>query len=233
MLDKEKLPTVCVLFMTYNRTSYAEASAKHGLDKINYQGDLKWYIADAGSEQSHLDAIERAIPVENRLGQHSAPLSPGANWNTGIQEIYKSCPIYFRLEDDFRVREPIDITLWVKLLMSNDKVGMIRLGLVPIETMAQTIMQQTITSVGYDQHIYLNVLKEKSYIFSGHPSLVHKRFHDAYGYFHETKDPGLCETDMDGQVRSKDGPEIWIPWDLGKYGTWGNFDHIGTDRSYE
>ncbi len=230
------LPTVVIMLMTYKRTEYALRTIEAARELLSYDGELLWYVADAGSPIEDLKILGDAIPDEIFFGRHtmieSNTLTPGQNWNKGIKRIFEKHTIYFRLEDDFMLHAPLDITKWVRLLDYNDKVGMIRLGLMTVGTQIAVKGQVVPSDVGHDRDIYLHVLKSAQYCFSGHPSLVHKRFHEAYDYFPEDRDPGQCEVDFDGVIRTREGPEIWIPFDMGRYGTWGAFSHIGNERSY-
>jgi len=125
------------------------------------------------------------------------------------------------LEDDWELSRPLDITPYVKLLMENEKVGMIRLGHLAINL--------NMTSMGHDGIHYLQMWRNMQYGFSGNPSLRHRRFADAYGPYNEEVGPGDTELDYDTKWRNISGPEIWWPVDLGG---WGIFSHIGEEQSY-
>lgn len=227
-----KRPTVVLMLTTYKRPEYAEITIASAIEHLKYEGQIRWYVADAEGKTENL-AMYKGMLGKGFVAGHSLELTPGKNWNLAIENIYEHTPIYLRLEDDFVLNSDFDITEFVNVLMDNEKVGMIRLGLVPINLRLNTVVQKTFTSVGYDQNIYLNVSRETQYCFSGHPSLVHARFHEAYGMFDEEANPGQCELNMDASVRRKpDGPDIWIPWKLGAYGTWGAWGHIGEKKSY-
>jgi hypothetical protein len=95
-----------------------------------------------------------------------------------------------------------------------------------------TVKFKTYTHIGYSEEVYLSVMKTQPYAWSGHPALIHKRLHDVYGYFPTDMSPGETEVMFDQQVRSiEGGPTIVFPWDMGKYGTWGNWDHVGKEKS--
>lgn len=233
IIKRADLPTVCINLLTKNRTEYMVPCVKKALDNLKYEGELVWYISDGGSEKSHLDKMDEIIPHEMILGRHSylCPISPGESWNLGLREIFKSVDIYLRLEDDFVLKDYLDITVWIKLLISEWQIGMVRLGQITKERDLFTVGYKTYTHVGYTEEIYLLVGSQNSYMYSGHPCLIHKRFHNAYGYFKEGLSPGEIETEFDGRVRQSQGPSIVFPWDMGRYGTWGVWDHIGKEKS--
>jgi hypothetical protein len=231
IIRKDDLPPVCINLLTKDRTDYAVTTAKNALDKLHYDGELVWYISDGGSKKGHLTKIYETIPNDLIIGSHDACRSPGECWNIGLAKIFKECDIFLRLEDDMVIKSPMDITTWVKLLMTQGSVGMVRLGQIVIDQSLYTIKFKTYTHVGYTEEIYLDVTKKMPYAFSGHPALFHKRFHQWYGFYPKGLDPGKTEVAMDEQVRDKQGPSIVFPYDMGKYGTWGNWDHIGKEPS--
>ncbi|MHC4207630.1 MAG: glycosyltransferase family 2 protein [Planctomycetota bacterium] len=232
IIRKDQLPPVCINLLTKDRTDYAVTTVKNALDKLHYDGHLDWYVSDGGSSQEHLDQVLSPIPDNMLWDYHSENTNPGACWNIGIREILKEYDIYLRLEDDMVIKSPMDITVWVKLLMTQWQVGMVRLGQIVIDLNCYTVKFPTYTHVGYTEEVYLAVYRRNPYAFSGHPALFHKRFHDIYGMYPEGLSPGKTEVAMDTQIKAKkEGPLIVFPYDMGKYGTWGNWDHIGKEKS--
>lgn len=214
-----------VLFTTYNRPAYAKRALEAAIENLSCEDDvIDFYLADAGSDPNPIDWMAKIVEsafINRVVGSHSEQLTPGANWNKGIAAIYEQDPIYLRLEDDFVLEKKMELSPYRRLLENSDSVGMVRLGLLPENL--------DLHSYGYKGQIYLDVQKTQQYCFSGHPSLVHKRFHEAYGLFNEQTNPGDTEVDFDGRVRSTDGPRIWWPVDLG---TWSVWAHIGAEKSY-
>lgn len=217
------LPPLVIMLTTYRRPQYARQVIEAALVNLKYANKIWWYIADGGSDPRDFELYDSLI--QNGYGMHSQPNTPGNNWNTGITRIYEQNDIYFRLEDDFVLREPLDISEYVRVLLNHEEVGMIRLGLLPKGLDLKT--------VGIKDEIYLDVQKSQQYCFSGHPSLVHKRFHTSYGLFGDNPDPGNCELDMDASVRTLEGPAVYYPLKLASYGTFGPWGHIGAIKSIE
>lgn len=219
---------VIILFMTKwvkGREELAMRTICAATEHINYDGELKWYIADQSSTTEHLNTLLEVLG-EDVYKYHNIPeITPGKSWNQAIMEIYKHTPIYLRLEDDFEIQADMDITPYVALFEEKKRVGMVRLGLMPIGL--------DLYSVSDGKNIYMNVLKSRHYCFSGNPGLIHQRFHEAYGWYDEHCNPGETEVRLDNEVRNKEGPEIWWPLNLGKYGTYGAWAHTGQVKSYE
>lgn len=214
------LPDLVVLFITYNRPEYAWDSLRQSLSNLKYDGQIKYYLADAGSPDGQHDRHKTLLEVFGvLLGEHSETLTPGANWNRAIKA-FEDKPVYLRLEDDFILREPIDVTPYVQLLLENESVGMVRLGLLPIGLDCYT--------EGHGGIVYLNILHTKDYSFSGNPGLIHQRLHRECGLFNESTNPGDTEVDFDAKVR-RSNLKILRPARLGDYSPWA---HIGGERSY-
>ena len=218
-------PLVPILFCTYAhsaaRTEYA-IRAVCGIKTYLDYPNLAFYLADAGSPAEHsgriLERLGLHMPI---LGDHNVTRTPGANWNAGIQEILNHADVYLRMEDDFELQNKIDLRPYVEVLYDRKDVGMMRLGLLPIDLI--------MTTAGYNGRIYQHMHKNVPYCYSGNPGLIHRRFHEDYGYYDETVGPGDCEVEMDWHVRDTEGPAIWRPNELGDYGV---FAHIGEEQSY-
>lgn len=188
------------------------------------------------------DYFEKLKNISNEIGfkvngtitnKFNRSSTAGEAWNDSLKLLFDSGhEMYLRMEDDFLLNDIMNVKRYIELLESNDKVGMVRLGLMPINL--------NLRSVGwYDKdnqgHIFFDCLPTSPYAYSGNPGLIHKRMHDQVGYFHETHNPGDIEIDFDSRVRQNmvnGGCRIWYPLELGKYGTYGAFSHIGDVKSY-
>jgi len=125
------------------------------------------------------------------------------------------------LEDDWVLSSRWDLTGYVRLLEQNERIGMIRLGHLPIDLQC--------FSVGYNGRMYLEIGKNSQYVFSGNPHLKHKRFM-SYGMYPTGKNPGDTEIAYDHQYRTNHGQGC-ILWPLA-IGDRFVFSHIGEEKSY-
>ena len=233
VIEREELPVVAINLLTKNRTELAVRAIHQCLRYLRYEGRLMWFVTDNGSEPAHHERLGYAIPPMYVLGGISQAGSIGACWNTGLREIFNHTEYYLRLEDDMCLKVEMNITRWVKIMMMNTEIGMIRLGQMVPGLDFESRKYRIYTHVGHEEDILLRVGKGVQYCYSGHPALFHKRFHDYYGYFPETEiSAGELELSMDSSVRANGGPDVYFPWDTGKYGTWGAWDHVGV-RSAE
>lgn len=224
-----------VLFMT-KETAGREGIAERTIEALNVNRDLFFYVALAGS----FEYLQKIVSVLENCGYSGRyfffqfeKTPAGYAWNRTIQQIFEDGhEMYLRMEDDFLLKKPLDISVYMEMLESNSNIGMVRLGLMPTDL--------NLHSVGwYDRqgggHIFFDCLPTSPYAYSGNPGLVHKRLHDQVGYFHEAHNPGDIEIDFDSRVRDnmgKGGCRIWYPLNLGCYGTYGPWDHIGEVKSY-
>lgn len=218
-------PLVIILLLTYastdERTEYALRTVRQTKENLGYP-NIKWWLADAGDSRENFDIIKGEISGIWLQGWHSLPgASAGYNWNYGIHEALNLTDFYIRLEDDWVPQYPIDITPFVQMLQFRDDIGMVRLGYqhVPADMEA----------IGINGIHYYRYKKSTPFCYGGHPAIIHKRFHEAYGYNDEEKNPGEVEIDMDWRVRNTPGPEIVRPAEIGG---WGAFAHIGEKKGY-
>lgn len=216
----EDFPLVVIYLLTYQRTEYALRAVKHTKDDLAYP-NLKWYVGDNGSHETHYNAVLEAVGEENLIGSHTEAGPPGVMWNHTIREVYKHTDFAIRLEDDWAPSEKVFIWPWVKMLREREDICMVRMGYqhVPADMEA----------IGWNGIHYYRYSKNTRYCFGGHPAIIHRRFHDAYGGYNEEKNPGDIETDLDERVRAKEGPSIVRPAEIGG---WGCFKHFGEGKSY-
>ena len=116
----------------------------------------------------------------------------------------------------------MDIEPYVTLLETEESVGMIRLGHLPVGL--------DISSAGYNGRMYLHIQKTTQYAFSGNPHLKHTRFRGHYGDYPIGRNPGETEISYDHQIRTANGSSILWPLAIGD--TY-KFAHIGEVSSYE
>ena len=123
----------------------------------------------------------------------------------------------------------------VTIKMGYKEVGMIRLGIMVQNLGFFSEKFKIYTDIGWDEEIMLGLTDDHNYIYSGNPALITKAFHDAYGYFPEEEySAGEIEVIFDSQIRGGDlmaDPWIYFPWDMGRFGTWGAWHHIGKDKA--
>lgn len=216
-------PKLVVCLLTYQRTDYAVRTIRSTCEKLRHDGPISWYVADDGSAPTHVGRVMAQLEAHGAdiLGMHSQRLGPGANWNRAIAKALEAADVLVWLEDDWELTRELDVTPYLQLLAERPDVGMVRLGYLAVGL--------ALTSVGHAGRHYLQMERSTQYAYSGNPAVRHRRFHDSYGDYPTDRNPGECEIALDAVFRSKSGPTIWWPVDLGGWSVWG---HVGQQQSY-
>lgn len=217
---------VTVIFITAGttpeRTDYAVRTITSVRENLRYP-DLRWFVADDGSSDEHLAAVVGSIPAYNLAGVSSERNSYGGSCNRGIAKSRELGRLMFFLEDDWELYKPLDLWGYAATLMERDNVGMIRMGYLNEGVSGKT--------VGHRGILYWELKDDSPYIFAGHPSLRHIRFHDHAGDYPEKLQPGETELGMAWRYKTSPDPRPSILWpcDLGQSSPFG---HIGSVQSY-
>jgi hypothetical protein len=214
--------TICLL--TYERTDYAIRTIR-AAQQMTCQEGFAWYVADDGSRPEHFNAVLNELHFfgASIIGAHSERSSYGAIANKAWKAANEVSDLTFWLEDDWELREPMDLTPYADLLRDEEQhVGMVRLGYLNLN------MQGKVFSHG--GHLYWRLNRDADpYVFAGHPSLRNMKFYEAYGDYPTNINPGDTELGYAFQYRNHAGPDIVWPAQLGEASAFG---HIGTIKSY-
>ena len=214
VIERDDLPKVAIDLLTKERTELAVRTIHQCLRHLKYEGSLYFFVTDNGSSGEHVQRVLDTIPTPYYLGHLSQGGKIGACWNAGLRRIFEFTDYYIRLEDDMQLKAELDITRYVKVMMTNPEVGMVRLGQMVVDLPFFSQKFKIVTHIGYEEDMFLRVQKWDQYCYSGHPALIKKSFHDYYGYFAEEKlSAGELEVQMDSKVRNNAGPDIYFPWD--------------------
>lgn len=214
---------IIIILQTYRRTSYALQTIAAAREYLHYDGPLLWYVADDGSPTEHAQAVIEALRGVLTLA-HSERRGYGGNANAAWDNANLTSPLSFWLEDDFVLSAPLDLTPHAATLMDDDRVGMIRLGYID-----GAMLEPAQPFAGRLYHTLPRAWPDTSfYAFTGHPSLRHVRYRQAYGDYPTGLGPGDTELAYAYQYRVGDGP--LIVWPEG-YPAQGLFSHIGTVKT--
>ena len=222
-------PQLCIVLITYRRTDMAVRTINGIAEKLDYPKELlSFYVADDGSPQEHMQAIFKAISDSGikLAGYHNEKMQPGClcgiGWNAAIRKAHQVSDYIMLLEDDWVLKNTLDIRPYIWALKENERVGIIRLSNLTTDNVLQV-------TTHHGTH-YLQYLRQARFCYSGNPHIRHIRFTQYYGFFDTDKSPGDIEVYYDGKFRyMKGGPEIWRPADLP---AWGPFSHIGDVRTW-
>ena len=223
-------PQLCILLLTYLRTEMAVRTVNGIAEKLDYPKELvTFYVADDGSPSTHMDAILMAISnggyklsgYHNQKFQHGTPFC-GIGWNMGLRKAHQTSDYIMLLEDDWVLKQPMDIRPYMWMLMERSDVGIVRMSGLTTDNILQVRAHRGIH--------YLEYLRSARFCYSGNPHIRHLRFTEYYGLFDTDRTPGDMEVYFDGKFRHMaNGPNIWRPVD---HPAWGIFDHIGRERTW-
>lgn len=216
---------IVIVFQTWARTEYALRTIAAAREHLHYP-DLRWYVADDGSQPAHIEAVLRALDDTHLIGMHSERVGYGANANAAWTRARDVSRLSFWLEDDWELRAPLDLYPYAALLMERYEIGMVRLGVLNLDIRGR--------SWGHDGRVYWTLDRtphlEGTPVFTGHPALRHTRYHDAHGDYPEGLAPG--DTELAYALRYRilppEAPAIVWPAD---YPAAGLFGHIGAVKT--
>lgn len=218
------MTTLAVMLLTYQRTGYALRTICAARRFLRYSGRLVWYIADDGSEGGHFAAVRDQLALEGYepVGWHTVKRGYGGNVNAAYDVVQREADLTLFLEDDWELQAELDLDPYARLLLEREDIGMVRLGYLNLNMRG--------TCIGHGGHLYWQLERDADpYVCTGHPSLRHRRFWQAYGAYPAGLNPGETELAYALQFRTGSGPGIVYPAALGEYGPFG---HIGADKSY-
>lgn len=217
-------PEVVILIITYRRKELAIREIESVKQFLDYP-NLSWHIADDGSGYDYIDSLCRAIGPDHGTVSFSdaARKGVGANMNLGVEAVLDRADLWLHLEDDWILRQPLDLKPCVQALIEHEDIGMIRLGRLTPGLHAVTIPMAN--------RMWWRMNKgSDTYVFSGNAALRHRRFFDTYGRYIEGRTPGITELTMCDKFARTDGPAIvWPAW----LGVDEMFFHIGDSHSFK
>ena len=212
---------VVIILQTYKRTDVALRTIAAARQFLRYP-ELYWYIADDGSDGAHVDAVLSAAGY--LVGFHTERRGYGANANAAWDAADAIGALTLWLEDDWELRQPIDLYVYAALLMERADIGMVRLGYLNAGIQGRTIAHVNSLYWALDRQ----PVDDWQCVFTGHPSLRHRRYREAYGNYPTGLNPGDSELAYAYQYRIGSGPAIVWPADYPQGGLW---SHIGTIKT--
>jgi hypothetical protein len=216
---------ITIILQTFKRTDVALRTIAAARRNLHYGGPLYWYVADDGSPREHVAAVLEALG-DNVLAHHSERRGYGANANAAWDAADQVSSLTFWLEDDWELRQPLDLYTYACLLMETHEVGMVRLGVLNLDMRGRSWAHGGSVYWKLDREPHL----EGTPVFTGHPSLRHRRYRQVYGDYPTGLPPGETELAYAYQFRwaPQDAPAIVWPAD---YPANGYFGHIGVVKT--
>lgn len=216
-------PLVICLVITYRRLELARAEIRSIKEHLDYP-HIGWHIADDGSGMDYIKALCKEIGKDYEITYTDASRGGvGLNMNMGMEAALSRSDYWLHLEDDWVLRQTLDLKPCVELLQGYNDIGMVRLGrLTPGLT--------GVTVSGANRLWWWLKRGSDTYVFSGNAALRHRRFWEAYGDYPTGLTPGRTELAMCDRFARTDGPAIvWPAW----LNTDEAFHHIGDSQSFK
>lgn len=216
---------VVIILQTYRRTDVALRTIQAAHHYLHYP-DLRWYVADDGSPGDHYLACVTALEAlgARLIGSHSERRGYGGNCNAAWDAAHAVGALTLWLEDDWELTRDVDLYPFAALLMEREDIGMVRLGYLNTGITARCDAHGDMLYWLLDRE----PVKGSCYSFTGHPSLRHIRYRQAYGDYPTDHPPGETEVIYAHHYRFGDGP--WIVWPV-DWPQWGYFKHIGVVKT--
>src|SRR3989304_857540 len=121
---------------------------------LNYPREsLNWIVSDDGSGTKYRDHVLNTFPHLKIKWFSGDRLGMGGNWNRMIHEAEELGDLTLCVQDDWRLTEPLDLTIAVKFLEYNSHYGMIRYPKLTGHNGLPVVMQEWDTrQAGLDYH---------------------------------------------------------------------------------
>lgn len=189
------LPKVSIVMTTWapdslvgiSRRSSAEKAIRSWKKHLKYDGELHLHIADDGSTlPEYPDILGKLWPGATVTRQERQGV--GASLNNGFEAVMTwDDPVAAYIVDDWALASAFDLTPWVSLLLQDEEVGVVRLGLPHPDLTGQV---RHLGDLGWGL-----MLDRHHYAFGHRPALYHRRFLEQNGRFLEGVSAMDCETD--------------------------------------
>lgn len=193
-----------------------------GMRKHLKYPSYSWHIADDNSNIEHQEKMLSKFPVGTTF---SSTETIGGDWghnlNGGLRAAYKRSDIVLLWHDDRWLTNDLDLEPCVRLLMENEKFGLVRLKPRNPNLIAEHYQQ-------YGIRWWLLSRKSSAYVVGGGPHLIHKRFTDHYGLYPTGLAPDKLEAQFNSKFVEMGGIDILCPnaiWETdempwGVHSTW-------------
>lgn len=181
---------------------------------------------DSSPNPGHVPALKEALKDNNAVFFDAEKHGVGMSKNLGLRHAFRFtgqdniCALL--LEDDWVLKEPLNIQAYCDVLNHAEDVGIIRFGYLG----GLDLRAKFATYLG---HTFWDIY-DGMYVYSGQVSLRHKRFYSVIGYHTPDIDPGHEELDMCYRYAKLDEDKklkILYPADFGVTFQHGPFRTIG------
>lgn len=208
-------PELTVGLCIYKRPYYTTVALMSLVQKLGYAGKVRFHLAGVESESDL--AIHRKI-----LSHYEVTIETANNLSAMCNSIaHHAGDVWLTILDDYVLREPVDLTPDVKLLLNHSEIGCVRLACLSLwgsgggnpETNADLIELEGLHWWRIDK-----ARTKDSYVSGIFCHLYHRRFWNDYGDIPlcSPENPGQAELNGAARFRAKNGSTIAIPMRFGE-----------------
>lgn len=183
-------PPITIVMTTWfrdeQRKEVAEDTLRSWVKYMRYDGELRLHVADDGStvEWEPELIFWRGPVTRSRQERHGL----GASLNRGFAQALETSPLVFYCGgDDWKLTQPFDLTPWAQVLLEQDHVGIVRLG------MPSPFLRGEVVIYGENWQGWGLKLEPYGLCTGFRPELFHQRMIDYYGWFAENINALECE----------------------------------------
>lgn len=213
---------ITVLIVTYDRPDEVRTTISALQSNIHYSGLVHWHIADDGSPKDYIGGIQSAFPDICFVSTVTRRQGWGANVNTALKIIPSD--LIFLCEDDYVAKRPLDFDSGA-FLLSEPLIGNVRYDGLDGHRLTLKIMEFK-NEFGRVPYLLIEKGSADLNVYSHRPHLIHRRFHESYGFYDEGCKLGETEEKFAHRVKDSDGVAVVSLYD----GLSLAFDHVGKSR---
>lgn len=191
----DKLP-VTVIITTYDsgngeRYKLLYRTVQGLVDNLVYE-NLRWIVSDDSTitPQEVIDTLSKMIPSMDVAFYNTSRRGVGYAKNNALRDAFKVSSLVILGEDDWLLRNPLDLLPHIQLMLDNPDVGIIRMGFLGGS------LKATYTDYGYPLTYWAIDPSSGFYAYSGQISIRSKVWYDAVGYHAEGVQAGQEEEEM-------------------------------------
>lgn len=217
---------VALMLLTYSpglehpRSLYAQRTLRSALDRLRYSGPLSVHIADDGSGPGHVDLLREIAggyaSVQGVTSTSADRRGYGASYNEGTRVIHDYASYVLPLEDDWELREDLDLDPLIAAL-STDVLGCVRLGYLGHTQR----LDGSVLALAGQNYLALDPASPEPHVWAGHPRLEARAWQRLVGPWPTGLNPG--ETEF--SVAHRPAARVGVGWPLD---TCVRFLHIGS-----
>lgn len=187
------------------RMKAVEQAVSSWATHLKYDGELVLQVADDGSQgklgSSQGELVSSWWPGLCELIRNQRK-GVGASVNAGARAAFDRSALMLNIVDDWELIHDFDLTPWAKILLANEDVGCIRLGMASPSLRGGKIrLFEEGWTILFERNCYYWCMK---------PALYHKRFFESYGALPEGDNAFEVDRIYNEHICAIQGPDVLL-----------------------